>query len=92
MEGKIESAWNREKIRVYRGRKWLSHYNKVNSINTMNAYGRDFVLLNKSYWNFSMIDDELHRISTWDENHVRLQDDWVYFTKLLSAGGKNDLN
>lgn len=54
----------------------------------MNAYRRDFVLLNKSYWNFSMIDDELHRISTWDENHVRLQDDWVYFTKLYLPGEK----
>lgn len=33
----------------------------------MRTYSRDFILLNESYWNFSVVDDELHSISTCDE-------------------------
>ena len=39
----------------------------------MRTYSRDFVLLHKSYWNFSMVDYKLHCISSCDEqNHIEL--------------------
>lgn len=40
---------------------------KFNKIDRMRTYSGDFILLSESYWNFSVVDDELHSISTCDE-------------------------